>query len=419
MYYVLSYKEIVKEIKAIKGNNMSDIDVFGNDFGSQSINPDDPISETSGSESYNKQQAYSSDESDLENSNAEVEEEDIINLGMPILMPPMDHAIITHLLNEWSESIASIAEEKKDQAKEQAIHKEIINDRVLKKEELKDYIENLVGSNKVLYNFLDAYNDWLKISRVTNETSAMVSVIVICSGFSGGAGLTAALDAGGITINPISEAWNHGFQQFIPADMRAELGLIGAYYASLAASQLALVNPVFSPDTRSASKGEIDQEMSREFALLIVKKINSTEFNVVIASLIKKLSKAGGAVDASSDKEISPEDKNKMASIVKLSLLLNSFALVYLSEFGGVSAKEIADYIEGRGKTKGDEVKDLLLKEIKMQLAVAGSDQQALLSSFYSFIGTHPSLKDLIHPAKIFGELGDSIPISQSFWQTS
>lgn len=236
--------------------------------------------------------------------------------------------------------------------------------------------------------------------RSGKEKSGMVAAsgLIIAASFMGAAGASSAV--GGLQFHSITDAIQQ-MQAFIPSDMRAELGLIGAYYAMMAAFQLAIINPALSKlEGSSQAQKTAEADKARRYAMMILGMVGDPRFHAfLVVRVVGRMQHAD---------QLTPEQKTQLAVIVKVVLLMTALALVYKKETGKITSTEIAAYLVPGNimKTAPEDVKAQLVLMIKANLALLPAEQQMkVLDGVLAYFDTDPKVDDLLDPATVFEKI--------------
>lgn len=178
-------------------------------------------------------------------------------------------------------------------------------------------------------------------------------------------------------------------------DMRAELGLIGALFATGAAyhsNALSLVNPASSDAMRKSQ--EFVDTYSKNLLLLV----KGEELNKFISSMLTP--KEG---------EADPEKVSTLAARLKVVLLSGALAMLYkvgtpqMKGTGSISGQEFMTLLSPNTETPS--AMSEVVGEINIQLAkLTPEDQKFLLRKISDYMDKDPDIKSLIAPTSLFAQ---------------
>lgn len=217
-----------------------------------------------------------------------------------------------------------------------------------------------VGLANGLENYQQSVNSG---SAAAAEALPFVAASMIIGGaFIGQFAAKPAIDA---AANPHIQFMQDSINLFvplIPSDMRAELGLLGALFASGA---LATAGASNLAELAKGGKAPNDHELAIKYSENIVQLLN----NGVISSFV--LGSMKNKMDGTNP--LSEERKQELLSMVKISLLTTVVGALYKANTKWITGQEFLDLIKGNMKLKevdanGYVTKYLLSKESVEQL---------------------------------------------------
>lgn len=272
--------------------------------------------------------------------------------------------IISNMLDSWADSIKEIQEEKKRY--ENSPLRLMIEDQI----------------KRLRTGEADA-----------NEAPASVATLMILMSVGGIGGEVESL-------KPVAQAWN-AMAPFVASDMRAELGLLGAFYATMAQMQVAVLQPAIEKMAKDAAvKGTGKELAAKSYAILIGKEVMSPSFSLFLEHIV--MAKLQGSM--------SPQDKEVLGAKVKIVLLMTALALLYKTETGKVTAEEVAGLLKGEVSLEKGDMRAMLAALIKGHIAMLPENQRtSILNALLEYVDSDPAVDDLLNPAEVFrGILGTS-----------
>jgi len=272
--------------------------------------------------------------------------------------------VMSDMLNQWNESIAKISEMKK----------------MLEKSPLYLMVQEQVKAVR---------------TGEAEAVSAQMSTLVITASF---AKVNGELDG----ILPMKQAWS-AFAPFVQSDMRAELGLVAAFYASQAMHQVALFGPALQNIAKQGGVNESNKlAAAKGYAFTIAREVLSPSFNTFVEQVV--LAKVAGAGT------LTPTERQYMSTKVKLVLLMSALALSYKVETGAVTAREVAGMLTGEMDLAPGDYREVLISLIKVHVAsLPEGERQKIVATMLEYLDSDPDVEELLEPSEVFrGILGTS-----------
>lgn len=172
----------------------------------------------------------------------------------------------------------------------------------------------------------------------------------------------------------------------IPSDMRAELGLIGAVFASV------LFYPAISgalATTGIADEKTFNLAFAKKYAKQVSKLVESPEFeNFALVVLFK-----GKAVD--------PAEAKTLLATMKLVMLFTALALVYRVETGHVIGDDVKGMMDGITKLPEGDPRLEIVEHIKQLLGLLPGNGEMLKELFYKYFDSTPTVEHLLEPSRL------------------
>lgn len=298
-------------------------------------------------------------------------------------------------------------------------------DRQKEKEALKVTDEFNERMHKIIIGMLDAWADSIKAieemkKRYENSPLRLMldeELKKLKSGEEGDraapmsvATLMILMSVGGVggeveSLKPFAQAWEvmapFATVPFVASDMRAELGLIGAFYATMAQMQVAVMRPAIEKLAQEQNIKESGKELAaKSYAAVVAKEVLNPSFSLFLEHIV--LAKLGAAATL--------QDKEVLGAKVKLVLLMTALALLYKTETGKVTAEEVAGLLKGEIPLETGDLKTVLIALIKGHISLMPQGQrEQILNAILEYIGGDPPVEELLSPSEVFrGLLGTS-----------
>lgn len=224
---------------------------------------------------------------------------------------------------------------------------------------------------------------------------SMAASAALMAGFVTGTGKADPSDPFHKSANTIQEMANTGMQM-VPSDMRAELGLLGAWMAGPMLFQ-ALALTVTG--TQGATpKQDVTGEFATHYAGRLLKLMNDEGFNGLLKTIIQARAPGEGPV--------TDQQMNSYMASFKLGLLMSAFAMSYKAEKGGLSGTEVLQQIGSQSLEEAGRNAPLL-DAIRQQLGqLTPQEREATLLRFGDFLDTKPDTDAMMDPLKVFLSVG-------------
>ncbi len=195
----------------------------------------------------------------------------------------------------------------------------------------------------------------------------------------------------------IQEMVNTGLQM-VPSDMRAELGLLGAWMAGPMLFQALALTVAGTEGT--APKQDITQDFATNYAGRLLKLMSDDGFNGLLKTIIQARAPGEGIIP--------DQQMNAYMAAFKLGLLMSAFAMFYKAETGGLSGTEVLQQIASQSYEEAGR-KAPLLDAIRQQLsALSPEEREKVLLQFADFLDSKPDVDSLMDPLKVFLSVGVS-----------
>lgn len=318
-------------------------------------------------------------------------------------------AFCKRVLDSWNASIRNMADFTKVQEKtdlqkvaDQKVDDKRVDDKKFddKKADEKRTSEDSAMANRgpppiqsIIENFQSRLNVGDKSAR--NNVVTMTSMLVISASFIGNVGGSMqAMPASETPFNVICDSIGP-IQNMIPSDMRAELGLIGAMFATGAMYQAAVVTVA-----KGVAGPNIDLKFAKNYAAQTIGWIKSEEFNNFLGAMFIGKTENG--------QPITEERKKQIAAIMKVTLLMNALALIEKVQIGHLTGEELKAMIDPEGAIKigANDSRAPLIQLIRENLKQMTEPQkEELLSSLFAYYETQPKLEKLTEPVNDFKAL--------------
>lgn len=209
------------------------------------------------------------------------------------------------------------------------------------------------------------------------------------------------------------------FSSLIPPDMRAELGLIGALFATVALNTAGASNLV---ERAKGGNKATDQELALKSAQNVINLMqNGVLSSFVIGSMVNKMEGSN---------KLSEERKQELASQVKISLMALAVGALYKSDAKWITGQEFLSLINGDMKLKeidenGKVTKYLLSKEVVDQLekliplisaelkSLTPAERSKAEKSLAKYMDSNPNFAGFFDVNKSVASLYQSTPAQQ------
>lgn len=180
----------------------------------------------------------------------------------------------------------------------------------------------------------------------------------------------------------------------IPVSLAGDLSILAS---GLIASTLMWASPIAIAITMQplgVSDTQVLKDAAKAFALTLASLINNPEFDKLLTATVQQAVASG----------LIPQSKAETISATfKASLLLIGMALLYKSNLGGVSGKELRAILTGEITVGENDFLGVLAKLIKEQLAkVDAADRDKLLDELLAPYDQSLSLEALLSPLSCF-----------------
>lgn len=178
-----------------------------------------------------------------------------------------------------------------------------------------------------------------------------------------------------------------------PLDVQAELGLIGALFATGILYQTTVQN-IASQRERGQEK-EKNLEFGKRYARNMIQLTSGNVFgDFVRAMLINKLEGAEKLADIR---------KEQLIAIVKIVLLSTALALVYKVQTGKITGREFDDMVNGRMIISFDSIEAKLVQLIRHYLgALSDKEALSLRTALADYMDRDPKINNLLDPGHAF-----------------
>jgi hypothetical protein len=279
------------------------------------------------------------------------------------------HEIISQMLDNWIKSIQEQAERNK-----------------------RDDEKRVIDGLSIAYH---TYNH--EVNMKTDPNFPIFAVGLIIAGTGIYQSLAPVVNNLGVEFNPVIDMYK---QAVVPVmgDMRAELGLIGALYASglqyFTVAQIAAEGGAKKPNELEFAKG---------YAENVVKLIGDASFNAYVMALVTQGTAKG--------ESLSDERVKELAAMVKLVLLASALAMLYKAEAGKMTSLEFAAMINGEIQFAQGDIRAILIALIRDQLQLLSPSIRARIwTSLLEYFDSDPKIEALGDPAKVFAGIYGTLP---------
>lgn len=204
------------------------------------------------------------------------------------------------------------------------------------------------------------------------------------------------------------QAWDKAASATLPEDMRAELGLIGAYFAANM-SKYSLLQTVGSLDATD-TKPTINAKSANNFANNMLGFVRGDELIPFINAMLIRRTEAGAEVPSDlRAKDLAPQ--------VKVALLALAMAAMYKVGTGKITDIEAAGLLKGTLPLADESLRSQLLGELGTHLKsiTSLSERTNLLNGILAYLDSDPDLSEITNPidavAKIFKNYKPNTPL--------
>lgn len=199
--------------------------------------------------------------------------------------------------------------------------------------------------------------------------------------------------------NPIFNMSSQIIHPIMP-DMRAELGLIGAIFAT--GIQYFTVAQIAS--NSAEGKGPLkDAAFAKGYAENMLALVGSGNLNNYIMAIVSQ--------NIPGEKETPAHRALELVAMVKVILLSSALAMLYQVEAGKMTGAEFAAMLSGNIKFELGDLRANLVLSIKSHLKLLAPQEQAkLLTSLLEYFDGNPSLDALGDPSKVVNNVFSALP---------
>lgn len=182
-----------------------------------------------------------------------------------------------------------------------------------------------------------------------------------------------------------------------PADMRAELGLIGATLAYGAVFQAAWITAGEAGKTKPQGN-QLTLQFATNYADRLIARCKDPAYDLLLTTLITEHLKNNGAQPPTHEKLL------EMIAMVKFGMLMSAAALFYQAETGGQTGVEVAALLDPKATPLSPSNPRAKLLTQMQQLLHEMADpgvRQLALENMMAFLDNNKSVKSLTDPAQI------------------
>lgn len=259
---------------------------------------------------------------------------------------------------------------------------------------------------------VNGLDNYVKNTSTVNVDTALTSGFVAASTIIGvgvlASPVTESINQNLPTINPIQDQWAY-ISPLVPSNMAAELGLIGALFATGAMFRATADNIA-----QAAGTGEkpVQMDYAKQYAEKLLAIVNSNGFKTFVdGTLLAKMQGAEGLTDAR---------KAELLAIVNLVLLSSALALINKIEVKHNTSQEFLSSIRG-DPSQGDiifkegDVRTKLIAEMRKNLGLIAdnNERNRILDALGEYMDTDPSEKTLTEPHSVFEGLLSTTPYGE------
>lgn len=325
-----------------------------------------------------------------------------VTAGIPMLPPPEVH-LTAQVGHKDDKADAVEGSAKKDQAKELATAMMALSADLASK--WADSTHSRIREDEDIRNSpaYRAQEDYLKHIKKADNPSHFSNPFTTSSMFIVGTASLGTVSMQLHTENQSTVAYNaisDSMQQVIPqiggpGDMRAELGLIGALFATSAMLQASLLTVGGAEKSQGRS---VDLQYAMAYSGRLIACCEDPAFNAYLMSLVVHHMEGSEAA--------TPEQMKSWISMVKIGMLLSALALFYQSEKGGGVGTQVGALLKPDAeKLAPEDPRAPLINKIKEYLDVLRSSNPVLceqvLTNIMAFIDRNKSTKSLTDSTKI------------------
>jgi hypothetical protein len=308
-----------------------------------------------------------------------------------------ENEMMLNMLDSWSKSIAALKEIYKRSSKEL----DELNNRLQKFEAalhlLLEIVQKGDRQNQILFN-----QGGEKLSKKQRDT---LPLDLYVSAFE------VAVSHGLVTASNIDQATNldpvnllvsqaeDAMKDYVPFEMRGELSIIASYFTSMAM----YLNPILG---RVLGKGkeinseELRSQFAQSYSKEVMRQMNDPEVNMMMMSLITKVS--------TSVENTNPQGIKEKLIIAKLVVLITALALSYRTA-GGLDPKDIEAALMGVKKLDTNKSQGALVNLITTYIdALSGGIAGNVRGSILNFLSDAKNPMSLIQPALVLKDVSDS-----------
>lgn len=195
----------------------------------------------------------------------------------------------------------------------------------------------------------------------------------------------------GVSSNqPFAQVWQHAAVSTMPGDMRAELGLLGTFFATSLYQYTRLETLGMAKSTDGNST--INLQFAQNYAKNTIALVSGDELIPFVNAMIIGRMQAGGQI---------PNDLRspQLVSQAKVALLALSLALMYKVQNRTISDEEIAALRNGTIPTTADPTSATLIGLIHANLKdLSAKGRSEILQGLTAYFDSDPSLEELADP---------------------
>lgn len=230
-----------------------------------------------------------------------------------------------------------------------------------------------IKADQIVKNMIQEY---IQETTLKKENFAQPIVSIMLSAITGGSIGIGVTTLPKTLMTPVLEIMNSEPLQSIPNPLKTELtallqGLVTAVsaWATPVAMTLAFVS-------KGMNLSQFNKDAARSFVITLATFLTNPGFDQLLLSRFDKAISAG---------LISKDLVDRYMATIKIGLLMNGLALLYKTEYGGITGKELKAFFDGSFDVTNDEYSSLIVKLILEQLQkVPVEDKTALFTTLFA-----------------------------------
>ncbi len=265
-------------------------------------------------------------------------------------------------------------------------------------------VDEKIGHAKDLWNnFIDGTSKFMSDYRdeIPDAVPFIAASFVISSTFIGDyMNIVDIASTDMVAVNPVQDAAKNVLE-LVPQNFHEQITLSINFFAM---GLMAYSNAEAIGNQQQGGQETASREAVLAFANNVIDKVSSNEINYFLMALLVSNTEKG---------QLTPQDVQHLARVVKAAMLAVALAALYKFEAGEITDQEFKDLLAGKMEPRTEEERQLveLLNNIYSEGIEANDGQyedqwKSVMDNLISFIMSKPSVEDLINPTKVWSQVG-------------